>query len=204
MKSLKFLLLATAIGIAACFTTKAQDAAATDILGPMNYLDDIQQSRETLKNLDSLLKLSVELAVKTQMNYDRLYDPYDKKPMTAEAQEALKASLAAAADYQKLQAWRDHVNNRIAYDNIQLKGLGVLKPKTEKELEREREADRASEEKKAELADKGLWKDPSGDNGREAVRDAAKDALRTARDSAEAARQTGSDARGTMKCPDGH
>jgi hypothetical protein len=124
MKNLKFAFLTVAIGIALSLTAKAEtDAAAEAILGPLGMIDDIKTCQTTLKNLDQLIKLSAELMVITQGRRDRSEDdPSATSAIKANAQADYQAAIN---DYGKLLAWREHVSNRIAYDQVQLGGMGM-------------------------------------------------------------------------------
>ena len=123
MKSVKFLSLAIAIGIAPALTAKGADAAAEAILGPLAVMEEIKTSQETLKNLDQLIKLSARLTVNTQVRRDRSQD--DPSATSAIKADAQANYQAASNDYDKLLAWREHVSNRIAYDQTILRGAGI-------------------------------------------------------------------------------
>jgi hypothetical protein len=123
MKSVKFLSLAIAIGIAPALTAKGADAAAEAILGPLAVMEEIKTSQETLKNLDQLIKLSARLMVITQVRRDRSQDdPSATSAIKADAQANYQAAIN---DYDKLLAWREHVSGRIAYDQTILGGAGI-------------------------------------------------------------------------------
>ena len=123
MKSLKFLFLAIAIGLGPALTTKAADAAAEAILGPLNLIDEIKQSQETLKNLDRLIQLSAKLMVVAEKRFDETQeDPHATAATKADAEANYRA---AGNDYQNLLAWRERVQGRIAYDQTMLGGAGI-------------------------------------------------------------------------------
>jgi len=116
MKNLKFSFLTVAIAIALSLTAKAEtDAAAEAILGPLNLMDEIKTSQETLKKIDYLLQFSTKLMVVTQVRY---YN--NEKDADAKANY-----LAALNDYQALRDWRERISGRIAYDQTMLGGAGI-------------------------------------------------------------------------------
>jgi hypothetical protein len=114
MKNLKFAFLAVAIGIAPALTAKGADAAAEAILGPLNLMDEIKTSQETLKNIDYLLQFSAKLMVVNQVKWEN-----------NEKADAKADYLAALSDYQNLLAWRERISGRIAYDQTILGGVGI-------------------------------------------------------------------------------
>lgn len=130
MKSLKFLFLAVAVVITPALAAKgATEAGVEDILGPLAVMDDIKTCQTTLKNLDQLLELSKQLCDTTGEKYratraTTVANPGDSKAR-AVYNDAAKDNLAASQDYNKLLAWRKHISNRIAYDQIMLEGHGI-------------------------------------------------------------------------------
>jgi hypothetical protein len=157
--------------MALSLTAKGQDGA--DLFGPMDLMIDIKTSQETLKNLDRLLKLSAQLMVVTQGKFD-LVDQ-DSHATAAQKADAKADYVAAANNYKNLLTWQENINNRIAYDQTQLGGMGI------------RDA----------AKDNGFW-----EAARDAAKDAASAAREAA---SAAARENAHAATDSMRnCPDGH
>ena len=118
-----FLLIAIAIALP--FTTKGENPlnAAGEAFAPLVLMDEIKQSQETLKNLETLIKLSAQLNRITQDRLDQI--DLDPNATAAAKADARADQQAASNDLIALLKWHSRIEALIVSDHNLLAGAGV-------------------------------------------------------------------------------